>query len=1013
MEEKRSPLAIRVQPALRREELPGWLRPFDRVGGLLTSSKHGWVGGLLAFFLPVLIVGLLWACSGVQPFGDRMILAHDQWHQYYPFFVNLRARLQGGNSLFYSWQTGMGTNYLPLFAYYLASPLNFPVLLLPDSLVLPWYTLSVLLKIGFAGLFFRLFLRYAFDRKEPVQALFSTLYALCAYLMGYYWNAIWLDTVALLPMVALGTLLLLRDRRFILYVSALALSVLCSFYIGYMVCIFVALVFLGYNVVCWDDFWGFVHRLKRIVLFSLLAIGITAALTIPTYLGLQNTSSAQNVFPAGFTLNLTSQTGFVGVLDGLRAVFSNTAALSAPTSFNETLPNIFCGVTALLLAMLYCCCRRISVRERIMSCLLLLVLALSFVIRQADYVWHGFHFPNMLPFRYSFLFSFVVLVMGYRAYTELDQFRWYHALCLLPAVGLLIYCVASAQDGAPLIVTVVLLALGLAGLLFYGFRRITRRILTLLLSVCLLFEAGASAVLGVAAVSTTDATSYPWKAEQSRALIGEMYAREEGNPDPWRAEFAQKQTLNDSTFFSIPGVSVFASTCNGGLATLLQSIGLASSARGNRYVYQQTDPAINLLLGVKYLIDRDGLNADPTHFAAVAEEDGVLLLENRDYLPMGWVVDHQLLGFHADDPGTVFERLDAFYGAMLGGGVRLYGDLLPAEIDYEGGAEASSRSGMRYSFRSDGRDESRMTVRFTATRDGGMSVFSDGNDTGSVYLYVNDVYRCYYDDKYSTVRYVDGLQAGDTVTLRYRVVNGKTTGSATVYAAMFDETEFQRVHDALAQQTVELTARTDTQLELTAAAQKEGLLFTSIPYDSGWSAVVDGRPVRILSVGGGFVAVRLSMGTHEVQLRYQTPGYDVGSLISLISLLVFLVLTVLWLALRLFRPPLPLVPAHLNGAPGTPETEPSAETPAPQEAEPLGPVDDGTRILLPPDAAERGFTGRMPQLFPEQLEIAPEQGETPKERPATGTLPELVLPDTTALPETPEDAPEQNEIRGL
>ena len=235
----------------------GTVRGLNAAGGFLSRPRKPRYLYLTAFFLPLLIVGVMWAVCGVIPFGSKMILAHDQWHQYYPFFLNLRARLQNGGSLLHSWNTGMGTSYLPLFAYYLASPLNLPAALLPEGLLLPWYTLAVLIRIGLAGLFCAVFLKKAFGRDELAVAFFSTAYALCAFMMGYYWNAIWLDTVALLPLVTLGTFSLLRDRRYVLYVISLALSVYCSYYIGLFVCIWVVLIFIGWHVVNWDDMAGF------------------------------------------------------------------------------------------------------------------------------------------------------------------------------------------------------------------------------------------------------------------------------------------------------------------------------------------------------------------------------------------------------------------------------------------------------------------------------------------------------------------------------------------------------------------------------------------------------------------------------------------------------------------------------------------------------------------------------------------------------------------------------------
>ena len=101
----------------------------DRAGKPLTWRKNPGLTYLTAFFLPAFLLLTVWACNGVQPFGTRMILAHDQWHQYYPFFVSFRERLLSGHSLFYSWDTGMGTNFLALYGYYLASPLNWLALL--------------------------------------------------------------------------------------------------------------------------------------------------------------------------------------------------------------------------------------------------------------------------------------------------------------------------------------------------------------------------------------------------------------------------------------------------------------------------------------------------------------------------------------------------------------------------------------------------------------------------------------------------------------------------------------------------------------------------------------------------------------------------------------------------------------------------------------------------------------------------------------------------------------------
>ena len=37
-----------------------------------------------------------------------------------------------------------------------------------------------------------------------------------------------------------------------------------------------------------------------------------------------------------------------------------------------------------------------------------------------NYIWHGFHFTNMIPYRFSFLISFVLVVMAFRAFMLID-----------------------------------------------------------------------------------------------------------------------------------------------------------------------------------------------------------------------------------------------------------------------------------------------------------------------------------------------------------------------------------------------------------------------------------------------------------------------------------------------------------------------------------------------------------------------------------------------------------------
>ncbi|MBE6974626.1 MAG: hypothetical protein E7436_03950, partial [Ruminococcaceae bacterium] len=339
-------------------------------------NDRKWVYLLLSFAAPCLSMLLLMLVAQYTPFGDRSMLYSDMWHQYYPFFCSFREALRSGESLLYNWQIGMGVDYLGLIAYYLASPLNLLSVLIPDGWVQGYFGMLMPLKLGFAGLFFAYFLKKLFKRNDLSLPLFGWFYAMCAWALGYQWNVMWLDTFALLPLVVLGTVSLMRERKFILYTVALFFSIFCNYYIGFFICIFVFLIFFCYQICCCRSIKRFFADLGLIAAFSILAIGMTAILELPALAALQTTYSSVNSFPENFAMNIvdsklitaakdawsayksTKEAGDPGtfglwltamkesippILTGMKQVAGNMGGGLEPT-FKEGLPNLYCGV---------------------------------------------------------------------------------------------------------------------------------------------------------------------------------------------------------------------------------------------------------------------------------------------------------------------------------------------------------------------------------------------------------------------------------------------------------------------------------------------------------------------------------------------------------------------------------------------------------------------------------------------------------------------------------------------
>ena len=422
-------------------------------------KKRKWNYTALAFATPATMLLVLMFVTSVAPFGEYTLLYSDMYHQYFPFFKEFREALRSGDSLLWNWSAGVGMDYLGLISYYLASPLNLLSVLVPDSFVLDYFTLLTPIKLSLASGFFAIMLKKLYGRDDLSLVLFGCFYGMCAWGLGYQWNIMWVDTFAMLPLVALGTVSLLRDKKYILYTVTLALSILANYYVGFFVCIFVLLLFFCYELCRFKSVWRFLRDFCRIGVFTVLAIGMTAILELPALAALQDTYSSINKFPEGFQLNMVSgeavaaaqeawnafktakeagektfplwwdaiKASFPPVMEGMKTVAGQMAGGLTPT-YIDGLPNIYCGIFPVALAFLFLLTRQVKFRDKLCSVLLLLFFMNSFIIRQLDYIWHGFHFTNQIPYRFSFLFSFVLLYMAYRAWLVRDELKIWQIL---------------------------------------------------------------------------------------------------------------------------------------------------------------------------------------------------------------------------------------------------------------------------------------------------------------------------------------------------------------------------------------------------------------------------------------------------------------------------------------------------------------------------------------------------------------------------------------------------------
>lgn len=82
------------------------------------------------------------------------------------------------------------------------------------------------------------------------------------------------------------------------------------------------------------------------------------------------------------------------------------------------------------------------------------------------------------------------------------------------------------------------------------------------------------------------------------------------------------------------------------------------------------------------------------------------------------------------------------------------------------------------------------------------------------------------------------------------------------------------------QYTCDTFAFDKTGFTATCDLDEDVLMFFSVPYDSGWTATVNGEPVVIEKASVGFMAVRVPAGEAEIRFEYMTPGLIPGAFVS-------------------------------------------------------------------------------------------------------------------------------------
>ncbi len=862
---------------------------------------------LLSGGASLFIILLVYFCYSIIPFGDGIIYRMDLYHQYGPLFSELYDRLISGESLIYSWNTGLGSSFLGNFYNYLSSPISFIILLFGHKNTFEAVAAMIAIKAVLSSMSMSYYLKKSQQSNGLPIAAFGIMYAFCGYFIAYYWNVMWIDAMYILPMIVLGIERIINSGKCKTYIISLTLAIFSNYYIGFMLCIFSCIYFIYYYICSAKklnekkrihiDRFDFVEKIRNSFFFqsgvrfalSSLSVGILLAFMLIPLINILGASSAtKGTFPEEYK-------SYFNIFDFL----ANHLAALEPTirsSGEDVLPNVYCGILTALLIPLYLFSNKISSVEKIASISLLGIMYFSFNVNYLNYMWHGFHFPNDLPYRQSFMYSFILIVLAFKAFKNVTEFSKKQILGV--GISLLAFVVIVQELGSKnvdemsVFITIIFTILHtiVLGLIT------SKKAQAFALSVMVICSVAAETITANTDhyVANQKKTSFASDYDDFKALQNEIASTDESLF--YREELSSLRARMDPSWYDYNGASIFSSMAYEKVSNLQKYIGLYGN-KINSFTYNPQTPIYNSMFSLKYIYDKSDLISECDYYSKAGSNNTFTAYENNYMLNIAFPVSSQLADWNAIDCMNPVETQEELF-TLSTGVENIFNHIYDYSIDYYNllNIDFDSKIAGKLSLNRISEDESSSAiVNITAENSNNIYVYVYSRNIDTVKITSPQI------DTKMTVSdgYILDLgshSTGDIISIELPLKDDKDSASVDFNVFTVNNDAFIKGYEKLRNGQLEYSEFDETVIKGNFVAEKDEILFTSIPYDKNWNITIDGEKISdddILIISDALIGLKIDEGEHEITFEYRinhsgilfVVSFGFGLLLILVSIL--------------------------------------------------------------------------------------------------------------------------------
>ncbi len=861
----------------------------------------------VSFGIPCLILLIAYFIFGVYPFGSESVLSLDLNGQYVYYYDYMYDVFAGEESVFYSWSRNLSGEFMGIIGYYLGSPFNFLVWMFPRNMITEGLLTMMVTKVGAIGLCTAIYLSRGRGFGKLTTIVFSASYALCSYTMVQTMNPMWLDGVMILPLVVYGIEKLIDEGKFVMCTISLVYAFVTCFYIGFMIAIFSAIYFLYYAVVSHKKGLArlFIGRGMLFTAVALVSAMISCYMLIPVYNSL---SYGKFEFSEPDYSSVYTNFDLIEMLDKMFPLTYDTVRMSG-------LPFIYCGTIVILLLPCYFFMKKIRGRDRIGGAVIISILCVSMWICQVDMLWHGGQLPNWLPYRYSFMLSFLMVRFAAEAFNNIDEIRkkhiagvavaWFGVLLLIEKTDNYLDDISrDTMDSMQVILPVMFILLVIAAVLVQFKDKFNKKHICIIFTAVISLEIFANTFVQLLRqdwdIVYSTRPSYVDVIVPTREVVDEIKANDDGF---YRIEKEYHRTVNDPMACGMYGLSHSSSTLNSKPIELLSRLGF--SARSHYTRSSGGTEVTNSLMGVKYI-----LTCPDNSTGNIESKDDITVTENKYAMPLAYLVNEDVadLELSATEP---LQNQNDLLQYMLHGRQLVTSDRQKTEyftriiddVDLEltNVTQGKTTDG-HHSFKKkqDGLN-TEIVYTFEMPESSALYMYLPSKYERTVNVWLNrEIFLgTYFEGDNNSIMKIGDFIQGEMVTI------GLTLTRDDLY---FREAQFLYCDsEAIDADLTALKAKNSetvvekvspTELKISVNAEDDDILFTTVPVEKGWTVKLDGEEIEYIELLDALIGVELTPGQHVIEMSFTTAGYPMAVIITVSGVVIFAAMIVIYRLLQ-------------------------------------------------------------------------------------------------------------------